>query len=189
MHNAILSWLVSAMLAWTSTDHRPEHRATVERAAREIVDIAYSPSEPPIFAGESGRAKTALLLAAIGTLESGWREDVQAGRCRANECDHGLAKCWMQVHPDDGLVLLKSGGYDYLAKRSRFVDGDRVVRAEDLLDEHTCLVTALHMARDSFARTGGLREYTGEVVGADTKARRRVHITLDWAERHPVPSA
>lgn len=182
----LAAWLASAMLAWTSNDHRPEHRETVERAAVEIARVVAS--EPPVFAGRDGAARTALLLASIGSLESGWREDVQAGKCRPGECDHGLAKCWMQVHPDAGLVLLRDGGYDYLARRTKFVDGDRVVRAEDLLDEETCLRAALHMARASIQRTGGLREYTGEKIGADAKARTRLERARAWLRAHPPPA-
>ena len=73
----IINWLVAAMFAWT-----PAHevdRARFTEIASDIAAVVYDPEEEPLFSGEDGRAKTALLLASIAAHESTFREDVENG--------------------------------------------------------------------------------------------------------------
>lgn len=188
----LLAWLVAFMAHATPQPQTPERAEYLRGAAGVFVDVAYDPDEAPLptFAGPSARAASALQLAAIGAMESQLRADVQEGHCRPNECDHGRAKCWMQVQPGTGLVLLASGGYDYLWRRETFPEGtgDVIVEPDALLDERTCVLAGLHLARASYRDTGSLREYTGERTGLAPLAKNRAEAARRWLREHPPPA-
>ena len=62
---ALASYLVSAMTAWTPPQQHPEGaeiaRQRYESIARDIATVVNDEKETPIFAGDHGRAQTALL--------------------------------------------------------------------------------------------------------------------------------
>jgi hypothetical protein len=129
MIELVTTWLVGAMVAWVPIP--PQHdldRARYESIAHDIATVALDASEEPVFAGDLGRERTALLMAAIASLESGYRADVDDGRTTG---DHGQSFCIMQVRvlgkTDEGWT-----GKDIIADRTK------------------CLRAGLHRMRTSF---------------------------------------
>lgn len=178
----ITVWLVAAINAWAPfrAETSAAHRAAV---AADVAAIAYDPAEPPLFAGPDGRAKTALLIASVTFFESQYREDIDAGRCRKDECDRGRAFCMLQVQPGPGGLVLVGDEWDYADR----VPGARALRGEDLVaDRQLCVRAALHMMRASMRHVHSLGEYTGE--GRDgPRARWRLTYAKRWLERNPAP--
>src|SRR5450631_1383827 len=97
MLEMVTTWLVGAMLAWVPPLHDVD-RTRYETIAKDLVAVAYDDHEQPAFTGDGGRAKTALLMAAIASFESGYRADVDDGRVTG---DHGRSYCLMQVQVFD----------------------------------------------------------------------------------------
>ena len=129
MIELVTTWLVGAMVAWVPIPmQRDVDRTRYESIAHDIATVALDGTEEPVFAGDRGREKTALLMAAIASFESGYRADVDDGRTTG---DHGQSFCVMQVR-----VLGKTGegwtGKDLIADRQK------------------CLRAGLHRMRISF---------------------------------------
>jgi len=138
MLEALVSYLVVAMVAWCPlkdhrytkvTDGQTEQRYT--SLATNIAVVALDEREDPLFSGATGRAQTALLMAAVASYESGgFRADV--------DNDHGTgdgktAHCLMQVHQNTqgaldcfrkSLVWLRSSMKDckHLPLRDRLAE-------------------------------------------------------------------
>ncbi len=93
MIELVTTWLVGAMIAWVPPTHDAD-RVRYESIARDLAAVAFDANEPSAFAGDDGRAKTALLMASIASFESGYRADVDDGRVTG---DHGRSFCLMQV--------------------------------------------------------------------------------------------
>lgn len=181
MHTMIL-WLVAAMTAWTH-GRGPERQMELEAVASDIVTVAYDSAEPALYQGEQGRAKTALLLAAIAAMESGYRSEIQRGRCKEWECDRGHAYCYMQIHPERGIVLDGEGwGYAQSGTPLRvYLGGDLTASPE------ACFRVGLHMVRASLRATKTLRAYTGEWGEEAPKAEHRLRLAMLYWSRHPAP--
>ncbi len=93
MLELVAAWLVGAMVAWVPPQHEVD-RDRYDSIAHDVVAVAFDKTEEPVFAGELGRAKTALLMASIASFESGFRADVDDGRVTG---DHGESFCLMQI--------------------------------------------------------------------------------------------
>jgi hypothetical protein len=100
----LATYLFAAMTAWSplSQHHYVEGEAvTVARyqdIASSIAAVSLDPAEQPLFAGSDGRARTAVLLAAIASFESGgFRSDV-AWCSPSGLGDHGHAAGLWQSH-------------------------------------------------------------------------------------------
>jgi hypothetical protein len=93
MIEMVTTWLVGAMIAWVPPLHDSD-RVRYESIAKDLVAVAFDAQEQPVFTGDGGRAKTALLMASIASVESGDRADVDDGRVTG---DHGRSFCLMQV--------------------------------------------------------------------------------------------
>ena len=86
--------LLQAMLAWV-----PPSEGDLDRYAAIAVDIVAVAEEYPVFSGAEGTLKTAFTLAAIGSYESLFRNDVDAFEARG---DGGKAWGLLQVHLRSG---------------------------------------------------------------------------------------
>src|SRR5271170_6856954 len=128
----IITWLVAAMFAWTPA--KEADRARYTEIASDLAAVVYDPEEKPLYPGEDGRAKTALLLASIAAHESTFRPDVEDGRARG---DGGSSWCFMQVHIGAGKTLEGWSGADVTA------------------DRKLCFRAGLHIARESFRMCAG----------------------------------
>lgn len=87
--NDMALWLMSAMVGWV-----PPRTVDAVRYASIADDIIEVAAEAPVFPGEDGIARTALLMAAIASYESSYRADVDSFQVRG---DHGRSHGLMQV--------------------------------------------------------------------------------------------
>lgn len=203
----LVAWLAQAILTWTPGVRHDEVRAAeADGLARELLAVAFRVDEAPAYKGPDGRARTALLVAAIGSQESAFIRRIQLGDCRCRrevcECDgqvimgrpYFAAACYLQIHANDrgGIALVGDGWVygDYLKPRSEAADQARVYRNEDLLGDPTnCFLVGQHMARASILHMGGrLCGYTGE-EGPCPKADWRQGLADAWFRAHPPPAA
>lgn len=99
--NPLASFVLAAMMAWVPvTDHsyyeaEDKTQARYEEIAQVIEEVALDPAHLPLFDGEDGRIKTALLLASIASTESFYARD--AVTCKKSG-DNGLAWGPWQTH-------------------------------------------------------------------------------------------
>jgi hypothetical protein len=105
--NSLVTYLVAAMTAWVplyaqpGPDSTDDTMARYESIARDVVSVAFDPSEKPLFSGPQGRAQTALLMLSVASFESGFRKAVDQGIRRG---DRGDSYCLMQIHVGDGVT-------------------------------------------------------------------------------------
>lgn len=141
------AWILSLMLAvapprdssnakWAYVDARETKEAAVaryEEIAKAISEVAFDPTEAPLFTGPHGRARTAALLVAVASVESGFRRDVDLGigpKARGS----GIDSCLMQVRPSRNA--LTSEGWTW----------------RDLVeDRQKCFRSGMHVLRRSLA--------------------------------------
>lgn len=144
----IFNYLLAAMIAWCPpANHRYYQRSSLsveEKDAHTLqryTDIASDLSEvvmeeEPLFTGDLGRVKSALLVAAIASFESGqFREDVDNVKGTG---DRGESHCLMQVYllPGETINSRKDCfhlGYDRIRESFRLC---RFSRLEDKLSAY-----------------------------------------------------
>ncbi len=188
---AIVIWL-AALLTSLTPDLPNEYKSgrTLDEAQElainarlqvsvEIVEVAYSEDERPLYTGPFARAQTAALLASIAGFETRLRPRIRMGHCLPNECDHGEAVSIMQIHPGKWGMRLTDTGFRYCASISDGCDGF----PELIAHEQLAVKYALRKLRQN-----GLASYTGEgFQGPVTKLRRET--AARWvAERTPPMS-
>jgi hypothetical protein len=165
----IINWLVAAMFAWT-----PAHevdRARYTEIASDLAAVVYDPDEQPLFSGDDGRAKTALLLASIAAHESTFREDVENGKSRG---DGGTSWCFMQLHIGSGKTVEGWSGADVTS------------------DRRLCFRAGLHVARESFRMCKAfpviekLSAYASGQCGRSAPSRAMMSRPLAYIARHPM---
>lgn len=193
MLKALTTYLFTAMLAWmplrNQANRETEEAASAryESIASDIATVATDPSEPPLFGGDDGRVKSALVVLSVAFWESGFRADVDGGRCKPNECDHGLAYSLWQLHPEDGFIF-DGDVFTYSRNRSHawreehaseIFDGPMLIQ-----DRQLAARVALHILRYSVRNGGSLGIYTGE-NGNGPKARLRYGHAMSWLRGHP----
>ncbi len=115
MLELVTTWLVGAMIAWVPLQ-RDADRARYESIARDFAAVAFDEKEQPVFTGDMGRAKTALLMASIASFESSYRADVDDGRTTG---DHGQSFCLMQVRVANGKTAEGWTGQDLVQDRKK----------------------------------------------------------------------
>lgn len=195
MIKILTSYLLAAMTTWMPVhEHARGETAEATQAryaqiAEDVAEVALDPDEQPLFEGEDGRVKTALLLLAVAYHESSFRAEIDAGRCKPFECDHGRAFSMWQLHPEDGLVF---DGDVYTFARNRPTSW-RMEHAAEILDGRALIRDrklaarmALHMIRYSMKHARSLAIYTGE-RGNGPKARLRMETALAFIRENPFP--
>jgi hypothetical protein len=162
MQTKFAKWLTGAALSWSlaAREHEAE-RARVGALVDTIEAVAMDPNESPIFTGDDGRARTAILLASIASYESNFRADVADGRKRG---DGGKSVCLLQIRfpTPKYRIVLTTRGWDY-----SFTEGhtaDEVAASPEL-----CARIALRMARQSVRGCGNLSAYTSGKCQPDEK--------------------
>jgi hypothetical protein len=172
--SALTAYLLAAMTTWMPPKEQPEGVEAAlrhyEAIAADIAAVALDPEERPVFAGEGGRAKTALLLASIASLESGFRADVDDGRVRG---DHGRSWCLLQVQV---WSKTKEGW-----------------RGSDLTkDRQKCITAGLHLVQASYEACPSLplpdrlSVYTVGHCQKDPKAENRTLRAIRWMKEHAL---
>jgi hypothetical protein len=187
MQTAVVAWLVVAIHAWgarpepaAGTPARADLDARYETIAAEIVAVAFDATEPPLYPGPQGRARTALLLASIDAHESRYEERIARGRCNRGECDSGLAVGAYQIHAGPyGIRLVGER-----AARCTANAPDCITAADLARDDVTQARVALHIIR-----TIGLGGFCGERLGVEgaTSAARRGPADA-WMRDNPPPA-
>jgi hypothetical protein len=170
---AVLAWVLLAVNSWGASP-APAGERTEEvrqRAAESIFGVAYDADEPPLFQGNLGRARTALLLVSLGGEESRFQEHILSGRCKPSECDHGLATGMLQVHlGPHGLRFLGDKASQCNAKAIDCWTKDDLVNDWSLQPR-----TALHV-------------YRTQGPMAFTKWQRASADAVKWYVQHPPPA-
>jgi hypothetical protein len=179
--NALVAYLLAAMLAWSPpADHeyyepREETVARYVTIARTIAEVALDPAEPPLFGGPDGRAETALFIASVAFYESGgFRRDVELGTGKRARGDAGRSWCLMQVNIGGGVTE------------------DRWTGPDLVNDQDKCIRAGLHRMRESFRHCSGqtfidrLSGYTdGRCRDGANAAHRRTKRAVEFWEQHP----
>lgn len=173
MQAKLLLWLVAAMLSWTIPAARHDiERERYEGIAKDAVAVAFDAEEKPIYAGALARTKTALMLLAIASYESGFRRDVDDGTVRG---DGGRSWCLMQVNLGHNRVLLTEDGYTYSQDATGWSGKDLVE------DRQRCFRVGLHLMRASHKACGNLSAYTsGRCSKKEPKAIARASRATAW---------
>jgi hypothetical protein len=193
MITALTQYLLAAMLSWMPVKNQsfrePEDAALAryESIAWDVASVVCDGNEPPLFAGDDTRAKTALVVLSVAFWESGFRVDIDTGHCAPHECDHGLAFSLWQLHPEDGFIF---DGDVYTFSRNRssqwrqehaseIYDGPSLIQ-----DRKLAARVALHILRYSVRNAKSLGIYTGE-GGNGPKARQRYNHAVNYLRDHP----
>ena len=159
------TWILSLMLLLQPPGITP-WSGGYEQTAETIAKVAQA---DPVFAGEHGADRTAVLLVALGWFESRFRPDAVG--------DNGRSLCMLQV----GESNLKALG------------GTREAMLTDL---STCLHAGLKMIRASFAVCGAnpLEERLGHYAAGGpgcrgvNESRHRVGLAMRLFRDHPPPA-
>jgi hypothetical protein len=193
MLKALTAYLVTAMMSWMPVRNhqfreRPEATAArYESIAADVAAIVLDPSEPPIFQGDDGRVKTALLVSSVAFWESAFRVDVDSGTCKPPECDNGHAYSLWQLHPEDGFIF-DGDGFTFSRNRTPAWRADHAADIFDgpaiVKDRKLAAKIALHILRYSMKNAHSLAIYTGE-GGNGPKARQRLEHAVSWLRTHP----
>ena len=168
----IITWLVAAMFAWAPAKEADRGRYT--EIASDLAAVVYDPAEQPLFKGDDGRARTALLLASIAAHESTFRVDVENGHARG---DGGTSWCFMQLHIGSGKTVEGWTGAD--------VTNDRQL----------CFRAGLHIARESFRMCNGLpanemlSAYASGQCGRSVESRAMTSRAVAYSQHHPMTDA
>jgi hypothetical protein len=139
------------------TGETPEEvTARYEAVAQDIAAVLLDPDETPLYTGDHGRERGALVLAALAFEESGMRKDVDEGLCkkgdpRGDSDSCGAFTMW-QIHTAGGLVLDGTGFKVLLAQPAAWQAEHTkdALHATDILhDRKKAVRLALHMAHVS----------------------------------------
>ena len=179
--NPLASWLLDAELAWCPLSrHATRDKSEADTLSRyrdiaaDVARVAGDPNEPPMYTGDGGRARTALVLLSLAFWESGFRGDVDSGTCKPPECDDGAATGLLQLHMGSGIVL-DGDGWAYARARSpewRVSHPANVVTAPDILRNRVLMFrVGLHMARRH--------------IGAWTTSKRALEHARYWWTKRP----
>ena len=165
------AYLYAAMIVWSPVSihdftkvPRVETEERYQAIARDLAEVVMEEDQTPLFAGDTGRAKTALLALAFANYESGgFRADVDKA---GPSGDGGAAWCLMQVHAP---------------------------YTSEVKDRKGCFRAGLHAFRDSWSmcKTGSVADrLTGYTVGRcvtdERESRRRTNHAFKWWAAHPM---
>lgn len=159
-------WLLDRMLSWmppgrsfipSAKESKEDGSSRYGEIADSMIEVAYDPSEKPLFGGKYGRAQTLALVASMSWFESGYRKDVDLGLGKLGRGDSGRSWCMMQIllgTPNaDGetkkRVYLTADGFKFVYPKDPL--WDKAYSGKDLVqDRRKCFRTGLHFARISF---------------------------------------
>jgi hypothetical protein len=203
---ALITYILTAMLTWcpVASYYVPygetEEQATTRMkvVAEDIVTVAMDSSEPPVFSGPSGRLKTALLEASIGSFETSFQKFVDEGKCNApgfhadrrGNCDGGTAFTFWQIHVfGGGYILLDDGSLStaLLSPALAHARPDLVVSGPQLLaDRQTAVRVAQRVIHKTMHDYHSLCGFTGEpCTGSHPKADHRLERAQVYMQQHP----
>jgi hypothetical protein len=179
--NALVTYLLAAMMAWSPlADHeyyesREETFARYVAIAQSVAKVALDPAEPPLFGGPNARMETGLFMTSVAFYESGgFRRDVELGLGKHGRGDSGRSWCLMQVNVGGGTTE------------------ERWTGPELVNDREKCFRVGLHRIRQSFVHCKDrtfidrLSGYTDGRCRDDANAsHRRTKRAIEYWESHP----
>jgi len=203
----VATWATARMAAWQpagksfyadAKETEADGLARYDVIARDAFSVAFDPSEPPLFSGPNGRAKTMATLLAIASWESGFRRDVDLGLGPAARGDGGRSHCMMQIQlstvdPSTKRtkmrVVMDGDGWKFA------YDGKTGWGGEDLVqDRQKCFRAGLHMARVSFRACSGLPVAerlsvyaSGNCTAGRAASALRMNRAIKWVAQAPPP--
>lgn len=229
MKKLVAKYLVAAMISWVPFSNQIQRasdgswlhdksglylkedetdvRQRYESIADDIVDVAYDDALKPLFTGEEGRLKTALMLTAMPSLEGGFHKWVDDGTCNTRtfqthmqaqgkmECDGGLAWSLWQLHMynyviKDGMLTqaqylqnsLKQEDRDWIRNhKSEIITPQQVIA-----DRKLAVKIAYYLMYYSLHNFQTLCAYTGEhCEGPHPLADHRRNRGVDYLRAHP----
>lgn len=173
---AMAAWVLGAMVTWSPPEahHREGAKAALARyesIAHDLALVVSDEKEAPLFDGPTGRAQTALLLAAVASMESDFRKDVDTGKLRG---DNGRSWCILQIQVYGKTPEQWTG--------------------QDLVDDRTrCLRSGLRVMRESFKQCRALpleyrlSGYTSGSCWEEPLAKVRTRRALSYWKKKPFP--
>lgn len=201
----IVAWIVAFLTAHAPPSRPqfiPEAKETVAEAearyesiATDLTEVVYDKSEPPLFGGKNGRARTISVLESIMLFESGFRRDVDLGVGKYAKGDGGRSWCPMQIQlgvaqangkTQQRIVLHDDGGFHFAFDGTSGLGGEDLVR-----DRKNCIRAGLHIVRSSFAACSRmpmihrLNSYTsGRCDAGHDASKTRMGKALLWYGAH-----
>jgi len=207
---SIINYILTAMLAWCPVqsffvpygESVDEAKARMHQIAEGLVTVAMDASEPPTFAGIDGRIKTALLNAAIGSMETSFQRFVDEGKCnergyhadRRGNCDGGHAFSFWQLHVyGNGYILLDDGtlsSRDALPRVAAEHPEIVITGPRMIADRESAIRVAQRLERMSMRNYGSLCAFSGEpCMGSHPKASARLERAQAYWRAHPFTGA
>jgi len=168
MKELFVLWLIAVMntMAPAHRDHllreAQESYAQADARYREIatniIDVSFDPSERPLFGGAYGRAKTAMFIAHIFYLETGFRRDLHYGIGRerlsaSGYNDNGRSWCLGQIML--GVKKVNTGNGMWTTDSASTTPEGWTGR-ELLADTNKCVRATLHTLHRSMGACSGL---------------------------------
>lgn len=201
----LASYIFIAMLSWIPVrnltpygESEDEVKTRLHSIAEDIVTVALDANEPPVFANADGRVKTALLQAAIASMETGYQKFVDEGACnkrgfvpdRRGDCDGGHAFSMWQIHvAGDGYILLEDGTLtSKMYATPDMLQSHQVIGGAELVaDRKTAIRVAQRIERSSLKNFHSLCAYSGESCIEDRhpKAKDRLQRAMTYYASHP----
>ncbi len=203
----VISWFLSFIVALAPPDRRqylPAARESTEEASaryegisNDVLEVVYDRSNPSIFKGSDGRAKTAALVLSVMWFESQFRKDVDFGIGDRSRGDNGKSWCLMQIQTGTGRT------WAWNAAKGRFAvptdpPGDVVSgwTGEELAnDRKKCVLAGLRIMKMSFDACASmpvkdrLRVYaSGSCERGARESNHRVGLAMRWYAAHPSPA-
>jgi len=204
----VIAWFLSFIVGLAPPDRHqylPAARESTDEAsdryesiAQDVFDVVYDKSNPPLFKGNDGRAKTAAVVLSVMWFESQFRKDVDFGVGDRSRGDSGRSWCLMQIQTGSGRT------WAWNAAKNRFAEprdpAEDVERgwtgAELTADRKKCILAGLRIARMSFNACAGLpvadrlRVYaSGSCNKGARESEHRVGLAMRWVKRNPVPAS
>ncbi len=201
----LIQYILVAIMAWVPVGNltpygetEDEVKARLHSVAEDIVTVAMDASEPPVFARADGRVKTALLNAAIASMETGFQKFVDDGSCnradyhadRRGDCDGRHAFSLWQIHvTGNGYVLLEDGSLSSrMYAAPDVLQTHAVIGGPELIaDRKVAIRVAQRIERESLRYHGSLCAYSGESCMDDRhpKAKARLDRAVNYYQAHP----
>lgn len=205
---SLINWSTDRMRIWSSpgksgyADAQESEIEAIERyqeIAEAASEVAYDPSEAPLYSGSIGRAQTLALLLSIASFESGgFSKNVDLGIGAYANGDHGNSWCMMQVRLST-INPLTNKTYQRVALKDDVIEytTDPTVGfgGEDLIaDRVACFRVGLHAVRMSFKACAQniplyrLAVYTsGKCDTGHTASSLRITRAMNWLSITPPP--
>lgn len=208
--SAIVTYLLTAILSWCPPaiyfapygETADQATARLTKISEDIVAVALDENEPAVFAGDTGRFKTALLHAAIASKENSYQRFVDEGLCnkrgyvpdRRGGCDGGHAFSLWSIHVFGGGYILQPDGTLATVESAPQTAHDHpeliVQGAQLLADRKTAIRVAQRIERQSLRQYHSLCAYSGEpcASGHHPKADARLERAQQYWAEHPFPT-